>query len=79
MEATVAYKVDLGDVDLRALRTSVQVEDDELVLKVGDDDATVTFAAGLNSHAQAILGAQRLASAANELAQALRDEVLNVR
>lgn len=71
--------IDLGDIDLRTLRASVATEDGELVLTVSDDDARVSFAAGLGSRARAILGAERLASAARELAEALRAEVLDPR
>lgn len=70
--------IDLGDIDLRALRTVVTTEDGELVLVVGDEDARVTFACGLNSHAMAILGAERLASAARELAEELKHQAMNV-
>ena len=73
----MGYFIDLGDIDLRELRTQVTTEDGELVLTVGDRDAKVSFATGMSSKAQAILGAERLASAARELAEALRAEVLS--
>lgn len=75
LEATMVDRripIDLGDIDLRQLRATVTTEDGEWVLLVGDEDARVTFATGLNGQAAAILGAERLASAATAIAEELR-------
>lgn len=69
--------IDLGDIDLRTLRTAVIDEDGDLILTVGDGDARVSFTAGFGNHARAILGAERLASAAREYAETLRAEVMS--
>lgn len=72
----MADPIDLGDIDLRALRTAITDDDGDLILTVGDDDARVSFTAGFGNYARAILGAERLASSAREYAETLRAEVL---
>lgn len=62
----------LGCLDLRTLRTTVEYEDDELVLTVDDGDVSVTFVAGMAGKATTVLGAERLASGAREYAEAIR-------
>lgn len=72
--APVIYS--LGSVDLRALRTTVERDEDgELVLTVDDGDVSVTFAGGLSQDALTILGAERLASAGREYAEAARHQL----
>lgn len=63
----------LGNLDVRTLRTNVdRDEDGEPILVVDDGDVSVTFESGLSQAALAILGAERLASAAREYAEAIR-------
>jgi hypothetical protein len=65
--------VSLGSLDLRGLRTRIVVDEGDLVLEVDDGDVQIQFEAGLSgTWEQAILGAERLASVAQEFADALR-------
>jgi hypothetical protein len=61
------------NLDLRAIRAYVDEADGDLVLLVDDGDVQVEFDSGLSgSWEQAILGAERIASAALEYATELR-------
>jgi hypothetical protein len=63
----------LANLDLRAIRAYVDEADGDLVLLVDDGDVQVEFDSGLSgSWEQAILGAERIASAALEYASELR-------
>jgi hypothetical protein len=71
--------ISIGSVDLRGLRARVDVEDGDIVILVDDGDIRMSFVPGAGgSRAQAILGAERLASVAREYAEALRNEVLQL-
>lgn len=75
----MAGSLSIGSIDLRGLRTRVTVEDGDLVLLADDGDMCMTFVPGAGGNrAQAILGAERLASTARELAEALRAEALHL-
>jgi hypothetical protein len=63
----------LANLDLRAIRAYVDEADGDLVLLVDDGDVQVEFDSGLSgSWEQAILGAERIATAALEYASELR-------
>jgi hypothetical protein len=70
---------DLGvSLDVRGLRPYVVERDGDLVLAVTDGDVEVEISPGAGgSHEQAMLGAERLATAAHEYADALRRRALS--
>ena len=60
-------------LDLRAIRTVITEDEGDPILLVDDGDVQIEFSSGLcGTWEQAILGAERLASAAEEFAAVLR-------
>ena len=60
-------------LDLRAIRTVITEDEGDLILLVDDGDVQIEFGSGLcGTWEQAILGAERVATAAAEFATALR-------
>ena len=63
----------MANLDLRAIRAYVDEADGDLVLLVDDGEVQVEFDPGLSgSWEQAILGAERIATAATQYATELR-------
>ncbi|MEV0566304.1 hypothetical protein [Dactylosporangium sp. NPDC050588] len=60
-------------LDLRAIRAVLTEDEGDLILLVDDGDVQIEFSSGLcGTWEQAILGAERVASAATDFAAALR-------
>lgn len=60
-------------LDLRAIRTLITEDEGDPIFLVDDGDVQIEFGSGLcGTWEQAILGAERVASAATEFAAALR-------
>lgn len=60
-------------LDLRAIRTVITEDEGDLILLVDDGDVQIEFGSGLcGTWEQAILGAERVATAARDFAAALR-------
>jgi hypothetical protein len=62
-------------LDLRAIRAVITEDEGDPILLVDDGDVQIEFGSGLcGSWEQAILGAERIASAAEQFAAALRHQ-----
>ncbi|MEV0130816.1 hypothetical protein AB0H83_20430 [Dactylosporangium sp. NPDC050688] len=60
-------------LDLRAIRTVITEDEGDPILLVDDGDVQIEFGSGLcGTWEQAILGAERIATAAEQFADALR-------
>ncbi|GAA1559344.1 hypothetical protein GCM10009827_095450 [Dactylosporangium maewongense] len=60
-------------LDLRAIRAVLTEDEGDLILLVDDGDVQIEFSSGLcGTWEQAILGAERVATAATDFAAALR-------
>ena len=60
-------------LDLRAIRTVITEDEGDPILLVDDGDVQIEFGSGLcGTWEQAILGAERIATAAEQFAAALR-------
>jgi hypothetical protein len=63
----------IATLDLRAIRCVLTEDEGDLILLVDDGDVQIEFGSGLcGTWEQAILGAERVASAATEFATELR-------
>ncbi|GAB3868960.1 hypothetical protein ACFPIJ_05680 [Dactylosporangium cerinum] len=62
-------------LDLRAIRTVITEDEGDAILLVDDGDVQIEFGSGLcGTWEQAILGAERLATAAGQFAAELRKQ-----
>ncbi|WP_327006589.1 hypothetical protein OHA72_04510 [Dactylosporangium sp. NBC_01737] len=62
-------------LDLRAIRTVITEDEGDPILLVDDGDVQIEFGSGLcGTWEQAILGAERIASAAEQFAATLRHQ-----
>jgi hypothetical protein len=60
-------------LDLRAIRTVITEDEGDPILLIDDGDVQIEFSSGLcGTWEQAILGAERIATAAEQFAAALR-------
>jgi hypothetical protein len=60
-------------LDLRAIRTVITEDEGDPILLIDDGDVQIEFGSGLcGTWEQAILGAERVATAANQFAATLR-------
>ncbi|GAA3249351.1 hypothetical protein ACFO1B_47015 [Dactylosporangium siamense] len=66
-------------LDLRAIRTVITEDEGDPILLVDDGDVQIEFGSGLcGTWEQAILGAERLATAAEQFAVALREQQITL-